>query len=213
VLLGLTNILLKAPEAIVVMTPSDHGVTSRTIFLAGIRMAGQAVKCGMSSVVLFGVEPDHACSDYGWIVPSSGESPRHLGAVTGFVEKPNATVATRLLDQGAVWNTMVLVARVSSLVQLFSRHLPDLASTFDAACGLPAAERDRFLETAYAEMPRADFSHDLLSRANGLSLMVWPKAMGWSDLGTPDRLIEWETRRRTPRSHETPQPAAHAQCA
>jgi mannose-1-phosphate guanylyltransferase len=115
-------------------------------------------------------------------------------------------MAARLFASGALWNTMVLVTRAGTLADRFRRHLPDLSNVFDIASQLPAAERDAFLDRAYAALPRYDFSRDLLAAVDGLSLVVWPNAMGWSDLGTPDRLAEWQAssgdRRRMARADE-----------
>ena len=85
----------------------------------------------------------------------------------------------RLFDAGAVWNTMVLVARALTLLQLFRRHLPELSRAFEAT------------HVRYDRLPRADFSRDLIARAGGLFVRTWPAEMGWSDLGTPDRLGRW----------------------
>jgi len=67
--------------------------------------------------VLFGVEPDTAAGDYGWIsVASLRHGHRPLRAVTSFVEKPHPREAERLFEAGAVWNTMVMVVRVRALL-------------------------------------------------------------------------------------------------
>jgi hypothetical protein len=36
-----------------------------------------------------------------------------------------------------------------------------------------------------------DFSRDILARARGLAVSLWPASLGWADLGTPDRLRDW----------------------
>jgi hypothetical protein len=47
------------------------------------------------------------------------------------------------------------------------------------------------LRTQYDGLPLADFSRDLLGVSAGLFVRTWPTSMGWSDLGTPDRLARW----------------------
>ena len=208
VLFGVTALLQAAPNALVVMTPSDHGVANQAVFQSGFKVAIHHVRRGASDVVLLGVQPDRACSDYGWIVPGSSEPPRRLASVASFVEKPQVAVAEQLLAVGAVWNTMVLVAKASAIIDLFRRHLPDLWEVFETAGELPDAQREAFLSVAYAALPRHDFSSDLLARARGLSLVVWPSALGWSDLGTPERLYSWEEHRVAPLARHAPSPAA-----
>lgn len=194
VLLALTPVLDHAPDAVVVLTPSDHGVADPRYFRAGLREAAAAVRAGEVGAVLFGAQPSGPVTDYGWITPGPGyrtadDGPlRHVAA---FVEKPSAERATELFAGGAVWNTMVMVARVDALLDMFRSHLPELAETFAAYRCLPADEREASLGACYAELQPADFSRDVLTRTSGLAVYTWNEPMGWSDLGTPDRLWRW----------------------
>ena len=205
VLFGLLPILALAPDAPVVMTPSDHGVTDARVFRAGIRHA--AAQIGRrSDVIVFGVQPDYAAEDYGWITPDVGR-PGRLRDVTAFVEKPPASLARRLHGDGALWNTMVIVARASSLLELHRRHVPEVARVFERALGLPPTIRDGWLRDAYEDLPVHDFSRDVLTPAADLLAYTWPPSLGWSDLGTPERLRRWLGRSRH-LSHSSTSPSA-----
>jgi mannose-1-phosphate guanylyltransferase len=184
------------PDATIVMTPSDQGIARPALFHAGLALAIDDVRRGRSEMVAFGVEADRPEQDYGWITPARAEDGRRLASVAAFVEKPEASAAARLFTSGALWNTMVLVTRAGALADRFRRHLPDLAEVFDTASHLRAADQEAFLDRVYASLPRYDFSRDLVAAVDGLSLVVWPNAMGWSDLGTPDRLAEWQSAKR-----------------
>ncbi len=191
VLLGVLSLMAKSPEAIVVLTPSDHGVRCPEVFRQGLRTAFDLIRHERSQVVLFGAEPDRAHGDYGWIAGDRAprlDVPVH---VAEFVEKPPADHARALLEAGAVWSTMVVAARGSALVDLYARHLPDLYATLAPLISLEGADRRRYLKAIYPTLSRHDFSGDLLGVAHGLSLLVWPSTMGWSDLGTPERLMAW----------------------
>jgi mannose-1-phosphate guanylyltransferase len=201
VLLGLTEIVLADPDALVVLTPSDHGVARPDEFRRGILHARDAITSGHASVVLCGVPAIAATGDYGWIAP--GEPT--IGAcrsVGRFTEKPDRAEAERLLRAGAVWNTMVLVARASRLRDLFAQHTPRLTAVFDERARFrEGATWQAFLTQAYATLPHVDFSRDVLSPAAAdLSLYTWLATLGWTDLGTPARLVEWLSRadRTTP---------------
>ena len=189
VLLGLSTILEQMPNAFVLLTPSDHGVAQDWQFRAGLTEAMGELAAGRSDIVLFGAEPTHASADYGWITASdNGPTVRSIDT---FVEKPTREDATRLLGSGGVWNTMVLLARATALERLFATHLPQHAAAFAEARKLRGGARQEFLHLAYAQLPAADFSRDVLTPARGLSLYTWPAAMGWSDLGTPERFNAW----------------------
>ena len=190
VLLPLTAVIEAAPEAIVLLTPSDHGIGRSSHFRAGVRDAVARIQSGQTEVVLFGVEPRTPNGDYGWISPSRASN-GPLRRVAGFVEKPPYGLATQLFRSGAVWNTMVLVARAAALFNLYRTHLPQVARVFARALRVPEEARGNFLAEHYQSLPASDFSCDVLASARGLSLYTWPDEMGWSDLGTPERLEQW----------------------
>jgi hypothetical protein len=77
---------------------------------------------------------------------------------------------------------------------MFGDLVPELARAFRTVLRLPATDRTAFLADLYRDLPVADFSRDVLSRASRLSTYVLPASIGWSDLGTPERLREWQNR-------------------
>jgi mannose-1-phosphate guanylyltransferase len=191
VLLGLIDVLCADADGVVMLMPSDQGVQRTGGFLSGLRRASLYVHAGLTDVVLFGITPDSADDDYGWIMPDHAATTRGFRKIVSFVEKPPAPMAHALFSTGAVWNTMVLVARASSLAALFSRALPDLWHAFEPARHMGERERDAFFQRLYPGLPAHDFSRDVLARANGLALYTWPSTLGWSDLGTPAPLAQW----------------------
>lgn len=192
VLFGLLPAIESGVDPIVLLTPSDHGVLDRGEFVQSIRDAVASVESGRHGIVLFGAEPSDADGDYGWISPAA--APRRaseLMPVDSFVEKPPPQTAAKLFERQAVWNTMVIVARLSVLLDLYRRHLPSLSDLFTRAQAVCGPERAVFLERHYQGLTVADFCRDVLMHAAGLWVRIWPTAMGWSDLGTPERLRRW----------------------
>jgi mannose-1-phosphate guanylyltransferase len=190
VLMALMPVLESDPDALVVLTPSDHGVTDDDRFRRGVRDTAAHLPDD-NAVALFGAEPASANDDYGWIVPGETSRPLLCRPVELFVEKPPLDYARQLYEAGAVWNTMVVVARAAAIWALYLAHSESLARVFDAAMSLDADERETFLSRVYPELTPTDFSRDILTPARGLRLYTWPSEMGWSDLGTPERLSTW----------------------
>jgi mannose-1-phosphate guanylyltransferase len=193
-LFGLVPVLLSDPSAIVLVTPSDHGVESPETFRRGIAEAAADVR-DRGGVVLFGVEADCPQTDYGWMVLSDRADRRRVRPVASFIEKPAAETAVRLLAAQGVWNTMVILAEARALLHLCRRRLPVLSRVFVAALTLPRPVRERFLAERYRTLPARDFSRHVLAHAGDLFAFTWPPSIGWSDLGTPERLERWLTRR------------------
>lgn len=190
VLFGLVPVLTADPDGIVLLTPSDHGIGNAATFRRGIF---EAVRCVRSSggIVLLGVESAAASDDLGWMSLSSEGPAEGIRSVNGFVEKPPVALARRLLASGAVWNTMVLVARAKDLVALSGACLPEITAMFLRAVAMPGSAHRAFFQDLYPRLPVSDFSSDVLAKARGLLAYTWPSSMGWSDLGTPERLRQW----------------------
>jgi mannose-1-phosphate guanylyltransferase len=205
VLLGLTPILTADPDAIVLITPSDHGVTHVDQFQQGILAAASFVHSGVRDIVLFGVEPSAPAPDYGWVTPKANGANRvgHFAPVARFSEKPDREEAERLFLTGSVWSTMVLVGRARAIFAECQRHLPDMAAVFTEARHLDERCRAGFLNACYRALPSADFSRDVIAHARGLALFTWSGRMGWSDLGTPERLQAWRAGPAAPPSRTT----------
>lgn len=189
-LFGILPVLTADPDGVVAVTPSDHGVRNPGIFRRGILDAiAHAQHPG--GVVLFGVEADAPREDYGWITLTPGSCAARIRRVASFVEKPSAESASRLLESGAVWNSMVVVARAHDLMGLCRLQQPSMTAVFDHALTLPSTARHAFLAENYAAIETVDLSRDVLTTAPGLWAYTWPAGMGWSDLGTPERFGRW----------------------
>ena len=194
-LVPLLAILARDPEARVWVLPSDHWVRDEETLARCARAAFARIDEDAGRIVMLGIEPDSADSQYGWILPAADDvgDPDGFARVASFVEKPPTSEARRLRERGAVWNSFLLVARARTLVQLYERRLPALLATMRQA----VAGRD--LASVYAGLPSLDFSKDVLQGAEDSLLLERVPACGWSDLGTPERL-----RRCLGRPHRAP---------
>jgi mannose-1-phosphate guanylyltransferase len=193
ILLGLTAILTRDPDALVTILPSDHYVAKEDVLRRCVSRALAVAECGAPDAVHFlGITPETADPELGYIV--RGE-PQVDGSFTigRFVEKPSAELAASLLRKRALWNSFILVARASALVDLVARRFPAEVAAFaaiwreHAAGGLMA---EAALDRLYAELPEIDFSRGVVE-GTAAPLRVLPVPYcGWSDLGTPKRVAD-----------------------
>jgi len=185
ILLPLSRILAADPRAHVAILPSDHYVRDEAAFERSIR---RAIAASEEQVALVGAVPDQPETQYGWIVP--GDTPGTRSCVTRFCEKPPAAVAQRLLREGALWNTFIMAGAARHFWSLARQHLAGPTSRFDAyRQAVGGAAETRVLDEIYTNMQPADFSRDLLQKATGLGLVRLDEC-GWSDWGTPERVLE-----------------------
>jgi mannose-1-phosphate guanylyltransferase len=141
---------------------------------------------------LLGITPHTAESASGWIEP--GElviRQRPLFRVRRFWEKPNRDVAGELMNAGCMWNSFVMVARVSTMIGLIMVALPELFASFSRIREmLGTADEPKVVEKLYERIPTASFSDEVLERYP-INLGVLPVyGVEWSDLGEPQRVMD-----------------------
>ena len=177
--------------------PSDHFVSDDAAFMAQVDHAFDASARRPELVTLLGIAPDHPEPGYGWIEP--GEPVAGVGAglrrVRRFWEKPAPADAERFRAQGWLWNSFVMVGRVSTMLALIRLAAPDLFRSFaDVALALGTIGELPALERLYCGLPTVDFSRQVLaSRPDALAVLP-VRGVHWSDLGDPERVMA--TRRR-----------------
>ncbi|MBI2350758.1 MAG: NTP transferase domain-containing protein [Deltaproteobacteria bacterium] len=189
VLLPLTWIARRDPEAVVVILPSDHFVLEEARFMAYVLRAKRLVEMTQSLCVLLGMDAEAPETSYGWIEPADPGEMQGLFRVRAFYEKPAPTMAEYLYRSGCLWNTLVMVTRAATLLQMYKEHLPDLYKNFHRLAPLlGTVERKDALKEAYATMPAISISHGLLQHnpANLRALRV--SGVLWSDWGSPNRV-------------------------
>jgi mannose-1-phosphate guanylyltransferase len=198
------------PEATVAIFPSDHFIYPEGLFLRTVRAAVEAAEELPHRLVLLGVTPDDSEPDYGWIFPGRellDASGRAVRAVRSFLEKPTSEDAAMARSEGALWNTMVMAAKVKTLWRLGWRYVPDVMFRFEnflEAMGTPL--EPRVLTSIYGEMPQRNFSSDLLQRARNEVAVIELRDVVWSDWGRAERIEETLARvgRRPAWEHRAP---------
>jgi mannose-1-phosphate guanylyltransferase len=189
-LLPLGHAWVRDPRAHVAIFPSDHYVRHDEAFLDAV---AESVACdgqSRSGIALVGNEAEHAATDMGWIVASAPRRATGVSEVDTFVEKPDAEHADLLYRAGALWNTFVMTGKAQAFWALARQHVEPVCQLLEGYlfAGPRSLAPDR-LAAIYESMPIADFSRDVLRAARGLGVVTMEGA-GWSDCGTPARLVE-----------------------
>jgi len=154
---------------------------------------------GPALVTLLGITPDRAEPGYGWIEPGdpvAGAVGSGLREVRGFWEKPAAADAERFRAQNWLWNSFVMVGRVSTLLAAVRLTAPDLYRSFaEIGPALGTVGEFAALERLYCGLPSVDFSRQVLTARPDRLAVLPVRGVHWSDLGDPARVLA--TRRRT----------------
>lgn len=188
-----------APTAYVALFPSDHFVSDDRHFMRHVDLAFEVVRSRPELIVLLGIAAYKAETAYGWIEPGRPIATAHASIfdVQRFWEKPSAELAKQLLNHTCLWNSFVMVARLSALLGLIMVTVPELYRSFArVSSSLLTSSEERSVERLYASIDVTDFSRDVLVR-RPINLAVLPvRGCEWTDLGEPARVIEVLSRQK-----------------
>ena len=191
VLLAALTILVRDPDARIVFLPADHFVARESVLSLAARDAVDGLEPGCADIALVAITPDGPDTELGYVVPKT-EDNLDSRQVQTFVEKPDRERAQALIDQGAMWNSMIFAAHGAGLVSLFSRHFPCTVTRMKVLIeryGEPESPSPP-LADLYERLPSIDFSRDVLQEATDRLRISRAQPCGWSDLGTPGRVEE-----------------------
>ncbi|NJM52646.1 MAG: hypothetical protein HC846_04155 [Blastocatellia bacterium] len=120
------------------MFPSDHYFSDDEALMNQVEKAFETAEQQPKSIVLLGIEPDKAETSYGWIEPIDSMFSKMLNGVSQvkrFWEKPTFESAQYLLLKGCLWNSFVMVGKVSTFWQSSNANPP----TFTECLKQPAS--------------------------------------------------------------------------
>src|SRR6201996_504893 len=172
---------LRDSAAIVLALAADHVVRDTDAFVAACRQGLVASEAGR--IVTFGVKPERAATEYGYISPGetvSGE----VRSVVKFVEKPDPAKAAEYIEAGYLWNSGNFMFRASVLLNEYRNVDADSVQAVTDA--VSKAGRDIGFITLDAES---------FKKANAISIdyavmektsraAVVAVSCGWSDVGS-----------------------------
>jgi len=168
-------------DAVVLALAADHVVRDTEAFVAACRQGLVAAEAGR--IVTFGVEPERAATEYGYISPGeviSGD----VRAVTKFVEKPDPATAAEYIKAGYLWNSGNFMFRASVLLDEY-RNV-DAASVAAVSDAVAKAGRDlgfvTLEEAAFASARPISIDYAVMEKTARAAVV--PVKCGWSDVGS-----------------------------
>jgi mannose-1-phosphate guanylyltransferase len=193
ILLPALRVAARDPDARILILPSDHHVGDEAVLENAMRSALEDIREHPAGVALLGIEADEPDPELGYIVSRAGSHPR-LRQVHRFIEKPPVDEARRLVSEGALWNSFIVVCRVQSLIALLSRAYPDVVRALWAI----EPQDEATLQRTYHDLPVIDFSRHIATGQEHRLAVMAVAGCGWTDLGTPHRLAQTLARRPRP---------------
>ncbi|MDO5036332.1 MAG: mannose-1-phosphate guanylyltransferase [Porphyromonas sp.] len=171
------------PDAVVVVTPSDHYVGDYKLFT---NVLTQAISYAREhpSLVVMGIPPTFPATGYGYI--EVGEETEVAGVlrVNEFKEKPDEDRARAFLADGKhLWNSGIFVWHVKEIINALERHLPEVAVLFAELHDVYGTSREAVeVAKAFKAAPSISIDYGVMEHAE--NIVALKGNFGWDDLGT-----------------------------
>lgn len=174
------------PEAVIVVTPSDHAIFNEEVFS---KTLGKAIEVAAENekLITIGIQPSRPETAYGYIQYIQDRSDE-VKKVKTFTEKPEMELAVKFLESGDfVWNSGIFIWSAQAIIHAFQKHMPLMAETFEEITPkLFTTEEAHHIKVAYASCKNISIDYGIMEKAENVFVILGKFA--WSDLGTWDSL-------------------------
>lgn len=169
------------PDALMLVAPSDHVIEDHAAFHRAVEAGLRPAQDG--ALVTFGITPTRPETGYGYL-RLGAEQGAGVVALDGFVEKPDAKTASRMLEEGGyLWNAGIFLFSVRSILDAFDTHAPEMVKATRDSVALAKLDLDfmRLDPEAWARTDATSIDYAVMEKAK--NLVAVPYSDGWSDLG------------------------------
>lgn len=176
-----TRIWIKNPQAVMVVSPSDHLILSEREFLHTLQKAIEHAR-GQDKLITLGIQPTRPETGYGYI--QFLESKQNLKKVKTFTEKPALPLAKTFIESGDfVWNSGVFIWGVNAILKSFERYLPELSEAFEEIrTQMYTPDEKKAVARVYAQTKLISIDYGVMEKADNVYVCLGNFV--WSDLGS-----------------------------
>jgi mannose-1-phosphate guanylyltransferase len=174
------------PEGMMLALPADHFIADPDVFQRTMQIGIENIE-GAAGVV-FGIAPSRPETGYGYIMTEKPAVCADAWPVIRFVEKPDAPTAARFLASGNYfWNTGMFLWKISTLLDLFRKHIPEVYKGLSEIRTLLGSDQGPEIHRLFSALPRISIDFGLMEKTSGLRLVpasfVWDDIGNWASLG------------------------------
>ncbi len=171
-------------DAIVAVFPTDHYVDNNWAFVAHVMHAINTISYMPDKIALLGIVPDRPETGYGYILPANPlKTSGNLYHVDSFREKPNSDDAQEIINRGGLWNTLVMVFRLSRMLDLVQEIAPhEVEGLLELRISPEKAV------SLYQTLQPWNFSTKMLARIPQHLVVFKVANVLWSDWGTREAI-------------------------
>jgi mannose-1-phosphate guanylyltransferase len=181
---SLMRLKITHPDATVAVFPTDHYVDNDPVFIGHTFRATRLITRMPDKIAILGIAPDRPETGYGYLLPDSPvrrcEKTFHVKA---FIEKPSLSTAYEIMRLGGLWNTFVMVFKLSRMLDILERIVPDRFYAMKELALSPHKSA-----AVYQNIDSWNFSTRVLTRIPQHIIMLEIDDVAWSDWGTRESI-------------------------
>ncbi len=186
VALAAALIAARDPEAIMMVMPADHVITTVDDFQSALSSAAQLVNDDPTRMITFGIKPVYPSESFGYIERGSQSI---VGAtypsysIERFREKPDAETAKAFLEAGTFyWNAGIFVWKVRTIMAAIQKFEPGIATRINRiAAAIGSKNYDAVLQQEFCAIEGTSIDYAVLERYENVCVIEAP--FDWDDLG------------------------------
>lgn len=187
------KIFARNPEAVIVVTPSDHFIGDEKRFTETLNRAIEYAATH-DELLTIGIKPTYPATGYGYIeTDPTSLSESGIGAVSRFKEKPELAEAKELLRAGNyLWNSGMFVWKARVIVEALEKYLPEVAVQFAEIRDFTAPGSSEKIREAFVRCPSISIDYGVMEKADNVTCVLGD--FQWDDVGTWNSLQRLEER-------------------
>lgn len=144
-------------------------------FIKAVTELEYQVNWKQTPLLLIGIKPTEAVNKYGYILSDdSVSSSQKIKNIKQFVEKPDLTLAKKLIQQKALWNSGVFIFSLEFMINYLKEN------------GYPSSYQELWHQ--YSKLPQNSIDYEVIEKT--AHCKVLPFEGHWADIGSWDRLTD-----------------------
>ena len=190
ILLASLKIHKHNPDAIIIVSPSDHYIQDEGIFKTDMEFG--LVSAGDRNLITFGIIPTFPATGFGYISVDPREN--RLKTVLEFTEKPDQIKAKSFIDSGNYyWNSGIFVWSVKAILNGFKEYATELFDLFSSGINaLNTPDEKKFINDNYPLAKNISIDYALMEKSKLIQLI--PARFDWDDLGSWRSMYELKSK-------------------
>ena len=180
--LGALHMQRLDPQAVMASLHADHFIVDEEGFRQSLLAAEEVAKKGY--LVTLGITPDSPETGYGYVKRGNEigvYNNQSVYKIDRFLEKPDLPTAEQFVASGDYyWNSGIFIWQISTLMDAFSQHLPDLRQQFEQISQV--LEAGESIEPVWQQITPKSIDVGIMEQAKKTAVI--PVNFGWNDVGS-----------------------------